>query len=444
MKSFPNAFVIIIGAILFAWVLTFVVPQGSYERITDEASGITRVVSDSYEEAQGKHLSAFEVMLTIPRGIADRADVIVLILLLGGCFYVIEKTGALSQGLNRLVKVLKGREGLSLFIVSLLFTAAGVSIGMQEEVIAMMPVLLIFGKSLGFNTYTTIYMSYGSTVLGSSFSPSNPFGVIIAQQEAGVPLLSGSGYRLVVLGIAFLVWVIYLIRYNTKNRMEKVEVSTPHEKMSLNSKIILTLLGLTFIIVMYGLLQLDWGFMEMSASFFTLGVVSGLLGKLGVNGTGEAYVNGFKEMIFAAMIIGLANSISMVLKEGMIIDSIVYGLFGPLQYLSASVSGVLMMVAHSILHFPIPSYSGQAILTMPILVPLSDLIGISRQTCVLAYQYGAIMGDMIVPTNGALMAILAICGIPYNKWFRFAWKPTVIMLLIGAISILTAVHIGYN
>lgn len=444
MKNFPNAFVIIISAVLLAWVLTYIIPQGSYERITDVDSGITTVVSDSYQETKGNHLSAFEVMLTIPRGIAGRADVVVLILLLGGCFYVIEKTGALSQGLHKLVKILKGKEVVSLVIVSLLFTAAGVSIGMQEEVIAMMPVLLIFGKSMGFNPYTTIYMSYGSTVLGSSFSPSNPFGVIIAQQEAGLPLLSGSGFRLIVLGIAFLLWVLYLIRYAKNNKVDKIEASGSHGKMDLNAKIILTLLCLTFVIVLYGLLILDWGFMEMSATFFVLGIISGLLGKLGVNGTGEAYVNGFKEMIFAAMIIGLANSISMVLKEGMIIDSIVYGLFGPLKYLSASVSGVLMMVSHAILHFPIPSYSGQAILTMPILVPLSDLIGISRQTCVLAYQYGAIMGDMIVPTNGALMAILAVCGIPYNKWFQFAWKPTVLMLLLGGLSIVVAVYIGYN
>ena len=286
-------------------------------------------------------------------------------------------------------------------------------------------------------------MSYGSTVLGSAFSPSNPFGVIIAQQETGVSLLSGSVFRLVVLGIAFLIWMLYLVRYNAKHRTEKMQASDTQEKMSLSSKIILTLLCLTFVVVLYGLLKLDWGFMEMSASFFFLGLVSGLLGKLGVNGTGEAYIDGFKEMIFAAIIIGLANSISMVLQEGMIIDSIVYGLFGPLQYVSASLSGVLMMVAHTILHIPIPSYSGQAILTMPILVPLSDLIGISRQTCVLAYQYGAITADMFVPTNGALMAILAVCGIPYNKWLQFAWKPTALLLLLGALAIVVSVYTGY-
>lgn len=444
MKNFPNAFVIIIGGILLAWALTYIIPQGSYERIEDLETDTTTVVANSYEQIQGERLSAFDMMLTIPRGIAETADVVILILLLGGCFYVIERTGALSQGLHKLVQLLKGKEILSLVIVSLLFTAAGVTIGMQEEVIAMTPVLLIFGKSMGFNSLTTVSMSYGSTVIGSTFSPFNPFGVIVAQQEADLPLLSGSGFRLLVLSIAFLIWIMYLIRYSKKHRSEKEETIVLDGQIGIHSKIILSLLCLVFVIVTYGLLQWNWGYMEISAAFFALGIISGLLGKLGANGTGEAFISGFKEMIFAAMIIGLANSISMVLKEGLIIDTIVYGLFGHLKYVSASVSGVLMMVSQAILHLPIPSYTSQAILTMPILVPLSDLIGLSRQTCVLAYQYGAIIGDMFVPTNGALMAILAISGIPYNKWLGFAWKPTVIMLLVGAISILISVYTGYN
>lgn len=444
MKKFPNAFVIILSAILLSWVLTYIIPQGSYQRVTNEQTGIEEVVSNSYEPIQNDHLSAFDLLLAIPNGIKGRADVIVLILLLGGSFYVVEKTGALSKGLSKLVVLLKGKESLALIIVSLIFMAGGASIGMQEEVIAMMPVLLVFGRSLGYNTFTTVYMSYGSTVLGSSFSPSNPFGVIIAQQEASIPLLSGSEFRIMVLIVAFIVWILFLLKYAHKNRIEKTNMSSIENKMDLRSIIILSLMCLTFVFVMYGLLKLNWGFKEMSASFFALGIVSGLIGKLGINQTGEAYIAGFKEMIFAAMIIGLANSISLILKEGMIIDSIVYALFGPLQYVSSSVSGVLMMFAHALLHFPIPSYSGQAILTMPILVPLSDLIGLSRQTCVLAYQYGAIIPDMIVPTNGALMAVLAVSGIPYNKWIRFALKPTLLLFLIGAIGIVIAVTIGYE
>lgn len=442
MKKFPSAFIIIIGAVVFAWVLTFIIPQGSYERNLNPETGITQVVNDSYHQLKGDKLSFFDLILAIPRGIVGRADLIVLILLLGGCFYVIEKTGTMSQGLNKLVHLLNGKESLALVIISAIFTIAGAGIGLQEESIAMTPMLLIFGRSLGYNTFTVICMSYGSSVIGSSFSPSNPFGVIIAQKEANLPLMSGTNFRLVFLLIAFIVWVIYLMYYAKKNKIDKTKVSDNYQPISLRSSIILSLLGITFLIVTYGLVMLEWGFNEMSACFFTLGIAAGLIGKLGINGTGDAYIAGFKDMILAAMILGLANSLSIILQEGLIIDTIVYGLFGPLKYLSPAVSAVLMMVSQAVLHYPIPSYSGQAILTMPILIPLSDLIGLSRQVCVLAYQYGAILGDLFIPTNGALMAILAISGVSFNKWMKFILKPALIMLFVGALGIIVGVIIG--
>ncbi|WP_149275753.1 YfcC family protein [Pareuzebyella sediminis] len=444
MKKFPNAFVIIVAFIFFAWVLTYILPQGTYERIVDKESGITTVIGDSYKEIEGQRLSAFDLMLAVPRGIAGRAETIVLILLIGGSFYVIEQTGAFAQGLGKLVHLLSGRETLALVIVSFLFMMGGATIGMQEEVIAMIPILILFGQSLGYDVFTVIYMSYGSTVLGSSLSPSNPFAVLIAQKEAGLPLLSGAEFRVIILALVFVVWVWYLLRYAKKHRIDKEEASTSPQPMTVGSKIILALLGLTFAVVVYGMLMFDWGFNELSACFFALGLLAGLIGKLGLNKTGDMYLAGFKEMIFAAIIIGMANSIGLVLKEGMIIDTIVHTLFGPLQYLPPTVSAVLMMISHTLLHFPIPSYSGQAVLTMPVLVPLSDLIGVTRQTCVLAYQYGAVMMDMIVPTNGALMAVLAVCGIPYNKWLRIAIVPTLLILLLCGLSIIVAVFMGYS
>lgn len=444
MKKFPNAFVIIIAVAIFAWILTYIIPQGAYERTVDPESGVAKVVNDSYHPIDSEHLSAFDLLLSIPRGITGRAETIVLILLIGGCFYIIEKTGALNQGLGKLVELLKGKEVLALIIISALFTAAGATIGMQEEIVAMLPILLLFGRSLGYNTYAALYMSFGSAVVGSAFSPSNPFSVIIAQKEAGLPLLSGSDLRLIVLFIAYTLWVLYLVRYTNRNRIEKTKMPSVEGASNVRGRIILSLLCLTFGVVIYGMLYRDWGFNEMSASFFGLGIASGLIGKLGINETGESYVSGFKEMIFACIILGLANSISLILREGMIIDSVVYGLFGPLQYLSPAASGVVMMVSHYVLHFPLPSYSGQAVLTMPILVPLSDLIGLSRQTCVLAYQYGAVMADMVVPTNGALMAVLAICNIPYNKWLKFILKPMLLLLLIASITIIVSVAIGYK
>ncbi len=156
----------------------------------------------------------------------------------------------------------------------------------------------------------------------------------------------------------------------------------------------------------------------------------------------RAYIEGFKAMIFASMIVGLSSSISIILERGMIIDTLIYGLFTPMQYLPTSLSAISMMVSQSLLHLVVPSYSGQAVLTMPILAPLSDLIGLSRQVCVLAYQYGAVMTDLIIPTNGGLMAVLAIAGISFDKWFKFAIKLVLVIMTISAIAIVVAISIN--
>lgn len=444
MKNFPNAFVIIITAILIGWILTFIIPKGSYEREAVAGTERITVVPDSYQQNDSPNLKIFDLLLAVPRGITNRADLIVLILILGGCFYVIEKTGALNQGLNQLIIVLHGKESLALIILSLLFLIAGATIALQEELIAMTPILILFGRNLGYNALTIVYASFGSAAVGSAFSPSNPFGVIIAQKEAELELLSGSQFRLVVLVIAAIVWIAYVVRYSRKHPIEKTMETLEVAGLNARNKIILLLLAVTFIVVTYGLVVMGWGFHEMSACFFALGISSGLIANIGFNKTTEFYSDGFKEMVFAAMIIGLAESITLILSEGMIVDTIIYGLFGPLQNITPGISAVLMMISHCILHFPIPSYSGQAVLTMPILTPLADLIGLSRQVCVLAYQYGAIMMDVIVPTNGALMAVIALGGISYNKWLKFIIRPALIMLLIGAIAILIAVEIGYH
>ena len=443
MKKFPNAFVIILSAILFAWVFTFIIPKGSYQREFDTLNNRNKVVPNSYEQKEAPQLSAFNALLAIPKGIAGRADLITLILLLGGCFYLIEKTGALNQGLNQLITLMKGKELFTLAIIILLFLTAGFTIGLQEEIIALTPILLLFGRTLGYNQSTIVTASFGSAVIGAAFSPFNPFGVVIAQKEAELALLSGIAYRSAFLLIATVVWTLIVLHIARKNRVEKVKLEVEVTGLTSRNKIILTLLTLTFAIVTYGLIVLSWGFLEMSACFFALGLVGGLIAGFGFNKTTELYAEGFKEMIFACIVIGLANSISIILSEGLIVDTIVYGLFSPLKNISPSISAVLMMVSQAILHFPIPSYSGQAILTMPILTPLADLIGLSRQVCVLAYQYGAIIMDMIIPTNGALMAILALAGIKYNHWVRFIIKPTLMILGIAAIAILIAVEIGY-
>ncbi|WGK65897.1 YfcC family protein [Croceiramulus getboli] len=443
MKKFPNAFVIVLFVILFSWIITFLIPQGAYDRLIDPISQRTTVVPDSYTTVDAPTLSAFDALMAIPKGIAGRAELITLILLLGGCFYVIEKTGALHQGLNKLISVLSGNELIALILITWIFLAAGFTIAMQEEIIAMTPILLLFGRSLGYNTLTILGATYGSSVVGSAFSPFNPFGVLIAQKEAEIELLSGLPFRLVVLAIACVLWTLYIARYAQRHRVEKEELVLKTRALSLANKLIIGLLAFTFIIVTYGLISWGWAFNEMSACFFLLALSCGLIAKFGLNKTTELYVDGFKDMVFACIIIGLANSISIILSEGQVIDTVVYGLFSPLEGLPPALSALLMMGSQCLLHFPIPSYSGQAILTMPILTPLSDLIGLSRQVSVLAYQYGAIMMDVIVPTNGALMAVIALGEVKYNQWIKFILKPTFMILGVAVIAILTAVYVNY-
>ncbi len=443
MRKFPNALVIMIGFILFSSILTYIIPHGTYERITNLETNQVKVVPGSFKIIDAEPVSVFETFMAIPEGIILRADLIALILLIGGCFYVIEKTGALKEGIEYLTHLLNGKEEIALILVSLVFLTGGALSGLQEEIIAMTPVLLYLSSRLGYNAFVALAISYGSAILGASFSPINPFAVVIAQKETNLAFLSGSGYRLIVMGIAFIIWMYMVIKYANKNKVEKVKESiTLKKSLSKRNLLILGMVATSFGILIYGMLKLDWGFNEMTAEFFVLGILVGLIGKLGINGTSEAYIEGFKVMIFAGIIVGLSSSISIILENGMIIDTIIYGLFTPMQHLPKSLSAVSMLISQALLHFPVPSYSGQAVLTMPILAPLSDLIGLSRQVCVLAYQYGAVMMDLLVPTNGSLMAVIAIAGISFNKWFKFALKLTLVIFGVSAIAIVVAIYLG--
>ena len=191
-----------------------------------------------------------------------------------------------------------------------------------------------------------------------------------------------------------------------------------------------------------GLVYWGWAFDELTAMLFVMGVLAGVIGRLGIDGTAEAYVQGFRDMAFAAVLVGIARSISVVLTDGRIIDTIVHGLFTPLDGLPTAGAAIAMMLAHDAIHVAVPSVSGQAALTMPILVPLSDLLNISRQVTILAYQYGAGLCELLTPTNGALMAVLAASGVRYDQWLKFVLPMWLLLTAIGAAAILIALAIG--
>lgn len=441
--SFPHPITLLVGCILIAAALSYVLPAGEYQRQEDPATGRSVVVAGTYGQVERSPVNLFDATVAIPKGMADAADVIFLVFLIGGAFTVVDKTGALRSGVSWLVRKLGDDTILVIPIVSLVFATGGVLENMQEEIIALVPVLLILTRRVGFTPMTAIAMSAGAAFVGSAFSPINPFQVGIAQKLAELPLLSGGAFRMVFLALALGFWIWSTMHYAAKTRTEpEATEGDGDHPVSARDGIVLGLVLVTFGVLIYGLLELGWDFDHMSALFFIMGAVVGIVGGLKIAGTAQAYVTGFREMAYAALLIGFARAIFVVLDQGRIVDTIVNGLFTPIADLPLGLSAMGMVAAHTAIHVPVPSVSGQAVLTMPLLVPLSDLLGMSRQVTVLAYQYGAGLCDLITPTNGALLAILAAGGVRYEEWFKFVLPRYAALLALGAVAIGVAVAVG--
>jgi uncharacterized ion transporter superfamily protein YfcC len=317
---------------------------------------------------------------------------------------------------------------------------------MQEEIIALTPVLLLLTRRLGFTPLTAVAMSIGTAFVGSAFSPINPFQVVIAQQVAGVPQLSGWAFRTVFLALALTFWIGVTMRHASRTRSGPLE-ATAEEAPTVAENVtrhlaILAMVAVTFGFLAWGLLSQGWDFNHLTALFFLMGVATGLVGRLGFGGTAHAFAEGFREMSYAAVLVGVARAIFVVLEDGRIVDTIVHGIFTPIADLPRGLVGVAMMVAHSGIHLAVPSVSGQAVLTMPIMAPLADLLGMPRQVAVLAYKYGAGIMEMITPTNGGLMAVLAAAGVGYGDWLRFAAPWWATLTALGAVAVIVALAMG--
>ena len=436
---FPHPLTLLTGCVLAAAMFSYVLPAGEFDREVDPVLGRSVVVAGTYHTVDPDPVGPFEAVVAIPRGLIEAADVVFLVLLIGGAFTVVDQTGALKGGVSWLVARLGHRDLLIIPVVAMFFAAGGIIENMQEEIIALVPVLLVLVKRLGFTPLVAVAMSAGSAFVGSSFSPINPFQVQIAQNVAELPLLSGASFRSVFLALALVIWIGGVMRLASRTRGERQDIESVRSDLTGRDTAVLGLVAVTFIILVYGIMKLSWGFNEMSALFFVMGVIAGVIARMGITRTAEAYVDGFRSMAYAAVLIGFARAIYVVLEDGRIVDTIVNAVFTPLQALPVGLSALGMMVAHIGIHVPVPSVSGQAVLTMPLLVPLSDLLGLSRQVTVLAYQYGAGLTDLVTPTNGALLAILAAGGVSFQDWFRFTFPRFLLLLGLGGVSILTAI-----
>ncbi len=427
--------VLLLGAVMVAAAATWVLPAGEYDREVKEGTSREVVVPGTYHQVDAAPVGPAAAVLAVPRGIVAGADVVVVILFVGGAFAMLERTGALG----RLVGGLVGRTTrprLVVVFVSLLFATLGALVNVHEEIIALVPVLVVLSRGLGFGSLTALGMSVGAAVTGSAFGPTNPFASGIANRFSELPLGAGVGIRSAITVVAVTVWILYVLWQSTRDDVHpasvNVDTSSPP---SVRDGVLLALLLIPFVPYVAGVIWRDWGFNELSAVFLVAAFAVGLTARLGVRGTMVEYLKGMDALLSAALFVGVARAISVVLADGRVIDTIVYGLSKPLEHVPGALAAGLMVPVHMLLHVPVMSNSGQAALVMPIMAPLADLLGFSREIAVLAFLTGAPTMDLLVPTNGALLAMLVAGGVPYTRWLRYAIPGSLLVVLVGLLGI---------
>ncbi|MBE1556549.1 YfcC family protein [Sporosarcina limicola] len=455
--TIPHTYAIIFFIVILAMVATYLVPAGEYERELVNDKQV--VIANSYTHIENSPVTPFGLFTAIPLGMQKGAQIIFYIFLVGGAFGIIRATGAIESGVNRLVTKMENHEKLLIPIIMIMFSILGFTTGMSEETIIFVPIGIAVARALGYDAIVGTAMVSTGAASGFIGGMMNPFTVGVAQGIAEIPLFSGFLFRSVVYVFVLSIAILYVTHYAKKVKADKrnsiiydLEIiakrdpNVGSEFAPFTKRHALALLTLFFGvgINMYGVFKWDWFLNELAASFIIVGFVAGLIGGLGINKTFDSFVEGMKMVAFGALIVGFARAILVVLESGVIIDSLIYYLASAISNLPATLNVLGMFVIQVIFNFFIPSGSGQAATTMPIMVPLADLLGIERQVAVLAFQYGDSISNSIIPTSAALMGYLAVAQIPYERWVKFIWKLIVIWLLVAAIALVVAVWVGVS
>jgi uncharacterized ion transporter superfamily protein YfcC len=438
----PHPIVLLGAAVLVAALLTWIVPAGQYDRRDDAATGRRVVVAGTYHPTASAPVGPFGAAVAIPRGFIAASDVIFLVILVGGAWVVVDRLGTLPAVVGWLVDRFADRGLLVIPIIAVFFGAMGAVENMQEEIIPLVPVLMALGVGIGVDGITVVAMSAGAAMVGSAFGPTNPFQAGIALKLAQLPPLGRGGLRLTMLIVGLGLWIALTMIHAA--RVRRVHVDAANRSRRVRSKSSPTLAGRHVLILaiivsplaayVYGAMKLDWGLNELAGGFLIAALVAGVVGGFGVAKTVTTYLDGMQSVLTAACMVGVARSISLVLDDGHVVDTILHALVTPLSHVPALVAVLLMVPFHALLHVPVPSVSGHAVLTMPLFAPVADLLGFSREAAVVAYQTGAGLTEMITPTNGALMAVLLAAGVPLQRWLRFAAAGIAVLVLVGVVA----------
>ena len=437
----PHTWVLLAALAVVAALATHLVPAGEYARV--ERDGRRLVDPGSYAAVEADPASLSDLLLAFPRGLEATARIVFYILLIGGAFAVIAATGAIEAGIVLVLAACRQREAIVVPALMVAFALGGGTFGMAEETLPFLPALVLLARRLGYDDLTGAAIALVGAGAGFAGAFLNPFTVGVAQGIAGLPLFSGIGYRLLVWAVVTALAVAYVARHARRTRRAPERAAGPGEeptsRATPRSLAVLVLLGLSLLALVGGALAWEWGILELGGLFLAVAIGAGLLGGLGANRTAEVFVEGVGAMAGGALVVGLARATLVLLDGARVTDTILHALVGAVAGLPgwATVSGIYaVQVAISYL---VPSGSGQAALTMPILAPLGDLVGVTRQTAVLAYQLGDGFSNIFTPTCGYFMAGLALVKIPWTRWVRFLW-PLQLAWLAAGLALLLVAH----
>ena len=537
-RKVPHTFVIVFCCILLAAVMTWFIKPGKY--IQEQVGGeqvMTFYYQDQLPDPYAREFHAepqtWQVFSALFKGFEKQSGIIVFILIVGGAFWIMNKSKAIDTGImaflrftgrmerNRLIRKI-GMNNIVIISVMLLFSLFGSVFGMSEETIAFTLIVIPLAISMGYDSIVGVCMVYVAAHIGFSGAMLNPFTIGIAQGIADIPLFSGLGYRAVCWVILTVIGIVFVLLYANKvkknptisvvyeedeywrrqkeeeRRKEQEELSVfrspfsvswwvygivtailvfcairyPMTSMKIGNNtstlpllpigaglfaligffalrksaayFILTLLFGTVYYLIVGVLGYGWYIMEIASLFLFMGVCSGFAMGKGASDIAKLFLEGMGDILSAAVVVGLAAGIVIVLQDGGVIDTILYGLSKSMNNLGVIASTEIMYGIQTLINIVIPSGSAKAAITMPIMAPFSDLIGISRQTTVMAFQFGDGFTNMITPTSGVLIATLGVARIPWEKWVRFIWKFILVLIVVGALLLIPTVTMSLN
>ncbi len=445
-QKFPDTFLILLAILFVFTILTWIVPAGEFDRT--KLNGRTVVVAGSYHqmEAQPQGIGAF---LKAPiKGFVGAADIIAFVLIVGGAFAMLTRTGAIDAGLRSMISLTEARPAYRRFVIPLLmvlFSLGGATFGMSEEVLVFVLITIPLARAMGYDAIIGVAIAFVGAGAGFAGAFLNPFTVGIAQGIAELPPFSGAGYRLVVWIVMTGIAILYVMRYARQIQVDgkentpaatSSEIVTPPAEMDLPKQLILLFLLMVLVLLIIGANRWGWYIYEITALFLVMGTGAAILGRLSVSDAIDAFKSGASDMLTPVLIIALARALIVVAEEGKIIDTLLNSLAAGVQDLPKAISVQLMFLLQTALNFFVPSGSGQAALTMPLMAPMSDLLGVSRQVAVLAFQLGDGLSNMIIPTSGVTMGVIAIGNISYDRWFRWM-LPLFLILTFAAMILLT-------